>query len=186
VFNLKLNTVVAVTALAVAVLGATPLGHAAGRLILPKGSVGAAQLKKNAVTGLKVKDGSLMAADFGPGQLPAGQPGAKGDPGAPGPKGDKGDPATKLFVEVYFDGGWSLNPSDASVSKFGTGSYRVTFNQDIEACVYFAATNYNRDSFAYASQWAQDTANSVTVNTYALSAGKLNAKDLTFQLAVLC
>ena len=130
----KLNTIIAVTALVVAVFGATPLGHAAGRLVLPKASVGAGQLKANAVTGEKVKNGSLAAADFKAGQLPAGPqglkgdkgdpgtpgaqgptgdsgaPGAKGDPGQPGLKGDKGDkgdagaPAISGYVEVTQNG----------------------------------------------------------------------------------
>ena len=34
----KFNSIVAVTALVVAVLGATPLGHAAGRVLLPSNS----------------------------------------------------------------------------------------------------------------------------------------------------
>jgi type IV secretory pathway TrbL component len=59
----KLSIVLAATALLVSVLFATPLGQAAGNLILPKNSVGAAQLKKNAVTGPKVKDNSLTGAD---------------------------------------------------------------------------------------------------------------------------
>jgi hypothetical protein len=63
---------------------------------LPSGSVGARELKRNAVTAAKlgsgavrsakVKDASLLARDFAPGQLPA------GPPGAPGPKGDNGNP----------------------------------------------------------------------------------------------
>ncbi len=77
-------------ALVVAVLGTTPLGHAAGGLILPKNSVGAAQLKRSAVTGLKVKNGSLTAADFKAGQLPAGLQGPKGDKGDPGAQGAQG------------------------------------------------------------------------------------------------
>jgi len=92
-FTLKPTTILATTALVVAVLGSTPLGQAAGRLVLPKNSVGAAQLKKSAVSGLKVKDGSLMAADFKAGQLPAGPKGDKGDAGpqgAAGPQGPKG------------------------------------------------------------------------------------------------
>jgi hypothetical protein len=75
----------AVAATAFAALSASPLVQAAGNLILPRGSVGTTQLKAGAVTGLKVKDGTLAAADFKAGQLPAGAEGPKGD------KGDKGD-----------------------------------------------------------------------------------------------
>jgi hypothetical protein len=111
----KFSIILAATALLVAVLGATPVGQAAGRLVLPKNSVGAVQLKKNtvsgkkiatnavsgakiardAVTGAKVKDGSLLAADFKVGQLPAGPQGPKGDPGPQGPKGDPGQQGPK-------------------------------------------------------------------------------------------
>jgi hypothetical protein len=91
----KLNTIIAVTALALAVFGASPLGHAATRFVLPKNSVGAGQLKKNAVTGAKIKNGTLTAAKFKDGQLPAGPQGPKGDPGAQGAKGDKGDPGAQ-------------------------------------------------------------------------------------------
>ena len=86
--------VVACASLLVALSG---VSYAAG--VLPKNSVGTAQLQKKAVsgaklragavTGAKVKNGTLMAADFKGDQLPAGP---KGDPGAPGPAGPKGDP----------------------------------------------------------------------------------------------
>ncbi len=49
---------------------------------LPINAVGTAQIKKDAVTSTKVKDGSLLAGDFKAGQLPAG---AKGDTGQRGP-----------------------------------------------------------------------------------------------------
>jgi hypothetical protein len=86
----KTPTAIAVTALVVAALAATPIGQAAGRIVLGKNTVGTAQLKKNAVTGAKVKDGSLKTADFGAGQLPAGPQGPKGDAGAKGAQGDPG------------------------------------------------------------------------------------------------
>jgi len=89
----KTSTILSATALTVAVFGSTPVGHAAGRLIVPNNSVGAAQLKKNAVTGFKVKDGTLAAADFKAGQLPAGpkgDPGPQGAEGSAGPQGPKG------------------------------------------------------------------------------------------------
>ena len=86
----KTSIILAATALAVSLLGSTPLGHAAGKLVLPTNSVGAKQLRAGAVTGLKVKNGSLTAADFAAGQLPSGPKGDKGEPGAPGPAGLSG------------------------------------------------------------------------------------------------
>jgi len=91
-FKPKPSTILAATALVIAVFGSTPLGHAAGNLILPKNSVGVVQLKSDAVTGLKVKDGTLKAADFTPGELPGGAAGPAGPQGPKGDKGDKGDP----------------------------------------------------------------------------------------------
>jgi len=89
--------IVACAALIIALGG---VSYAAG--VLPKGSVGTAQLQKKAVTasklransvsGLKVKDGTLAATDFKAGQLPPGPQGPKGDPGAQGPTGDAGAP----------------------------------------------------------------------------------------------
>src|SRR5262249_41411800 len=87
----KLNTIMAATALAVAVFGTTPLGHGATRLVLPKNSVGSGQLQASAVTAAKVKNGTLTAAKFKKGQLRPGPQGPKGDPGPQGLKGDKGD-----------------------------------------------------------------------------------------------
>jgi hypothetical protein len=91
---------ISICALVVALLGGTPLGGAAVHLVIPRhsvgaaqlknGSVGTAQLRNGAVTGAKVLQGSLVASDFAAGQLPGGTPGPKGDKGDPGPKGDPG------------------------------------------------------------------------------------------------
>jgi len=78
--------VFSVTALIVAVLGATPVGEAALNA-LPRASVGPLQLKANAVTSVKVKNGSLLRADFRAGQIPAGPAGPAGAQGAPGTSG---------------------------------------------------------------------------------------------------
>lgn len=91
---------VALTALLVA-LGGTGVAAVA---VLPPNSVGVPQLKEHAVTqskiahgsidGVLVKNASLMAADFAPGQLPAGPTGPVGPAGAQGatgPTGPKGD-----------------------------------------------------------------------------------------------
>lgn len=78
--------VVASLALAVALSGS---GYAAFKL--PKASVGTAHLKQNAVTSAKVKNRTLLAADFALGQIPPGPPGPAGPSGERGDKGDKGD-----------------------------------------------------------------------------------------------
>ena len=71
------SMVVACLAL-VAALGGT--GYAA--IAIPRNSVGAVQLKDNAVTAAKVKNFSLVRQDFRPGQLPVG---ARGPAGPAGP-----------------------------------------------------------------------------------------------------
>jgi hypothetical protein len=63
------------------------LGGVSYAAALPRNSVGSQQIKKDAVTSAKVKDGSLKALDFGTGQLSSGATGAKGDPGPTGPAG---------------------------------------------------------------------------------------------------
>ena len=90
--------IVACIALMIA-LGGT--GYAA--LALPANSVGPKQLKANAVTSGKVKDGSLLALDFKRGQLPAGPAGAAGSAGPAGAKGDKGDPGLSAPEITHID-----------------------------------------------------------------------------------
>jgi hypothetical protein len=139
---MKTPTILAATALAVALFGATPLGHAASRIILPKNSVGAAQLKKAAVTGAKVKDGSLSAADFMPGQLPAGERGPKGDKGDPGAKGDtgaQGAPGLSGYQIVIGPqvtipaGSWALATATCPAGKMAIGGGFSTLTGELMA-----------------------------------------------------
>ncbi|MCW2966566.1 MAG: hypothetical protein JWM71_338 [Solirubrobacteraceae bacterium] len=101
-------------------------GYAAVRL--SKNSVGSAQIRngqvknadlaRNAVTGGKVKDGSLLSADFKAGQLPAGAAGPagpagpKGDAGATGAQGPTGPPSTDTTTV----NGQSVTPIFATVA----------------------------------------------------------------------
>jgi hypothetical protein len=57
---------------------------------LPANSVGKRQLKRGAVTSVKVANGSLTAKDFASGQLPAGRQGAAGPTGPTGAAGERG------------------------------------------------------------------------------------------------
>ena len=69
--------VVACVALAISLTGSAYAVATA----LPRNSVGPLQLKNNAVNSAKVKNASLRAVDFAPGQIPAGP---QGPPGASG------------------------------------------------------------------------------------------------------
>ena len=119
--HLSFANVTSVLALMIA-LGGT--SYAA--IKIPKNSVSSAQIKKsavsnsdlraNAVTTEKVKDGSLLAADFGANQLPAGP---RGLTGATGLKGDQGlqglvgttGPATVQRLQAAADLGDGLKGS---------------------------------------------------------------------------
>jgi hypothetical protein len=74
----RLSFALSVIALVVALLGTTPLGRATAGLVLPRNSVGTAALQDGAVTAAKVRDGSLLARDFKPSQLPRGPQGPPG------------------------------------------------------------------------------------------------------------
>lgn len=67
----------------------TGTGIAATQLA-PRNSVGNASLRANAVTSIKVKNGSLLARDFRSGQLPRGPRGFDGPAGPAGPAGAAG------------------------------------------------------------------------------------------------
>src|SRR3954453_2335920 len=82
--RLTFANVVSMMALFVALSGG------AYALSIPRHSVGSKQLKRNAVTSSKVKNHALLAGDFKPGQLPAGERGPAGDRGAEGPPGVSG------------------------------------------------------------------------------------------------
>jgi hypothetical protein len=203
----KTATIVAATALVVAALGATPPGHAAARLVLPKNSVGRSQLKKDAVSGLKVKDGSLIAADFEAGQLPAGPKGdqgdagpqgpagpagTKGDQGPAGPKGDqgpagpKGEPGISLYANVTGVGDLESGTA-ASASRLGEGVYRVNFSRDVSKCAAVVAPGATSGGSWYPAAWG---AASVGVTQVAIwfnrPAPNVEPVDTDFHLIVAC
>ena len=111
---------------------------------LPRNSVGTAQLKANAVTSGKVRNGSLKLADFGKGQAPAGATGAagpKGDAGAAGPAGATGPAgppsgaatgalfgaAAPTVAEGFLEKVAPITvPQPSKVFLFGRGTYDVS------------------------------------------------------------
>jgi hypothetical protein len=104
-------TALATIALFVA-LGGTSV--AAVSLVVPRNSVGTAQLKNNAVVSAKIKNGSLRGADFAAGQLPAGPVG----PAGPGAKWALVRPDGSVIAQ---SGGVTLT------AKSGPGQYILDF-----------------------------------------------------------
>jgi hypothetical protein len=121
---------------------------AAGRL--GKNTVGARQLKKNAVTSAKVRNHSLRGVDFKAGQLPVGPRGARGaqgqtgDRGPQGPQGPRGargprgltgprgatgasgaPGSARAWAVVDHEGKLLKGFNIASVSKIATGLYCI-------------------------------------------------------------
>ncbi|MBS1881804.1 MAG: collagen-like protein [Actinobacteria bacterium] len=92
--------------------------YAAGVTMLPRNSVGAAQIRKGAVRSPQVKDGSLLARDFRPGQLPAGAQGPRGAPGPAGPQGQAGPagPAGPIGPSEAFNVTLPAGPKNIALS----------------------------------------------------------------------
>jgi len=127
--------VVACTALLFAMTGA---GYAAG--VVGPNTVGAKQIKKNAVDSTKVKNRSLLAVDFKSGQLPQGPQGAAGAAGAPGAPGQQGPPGPGAqWATVSVNGTIVRQSGGITAVRSGTGSYVVTFPQEVSRHLVLAS-----------------------------------------------
>ena len=128
---------------------------------LPPNSVGTPQLKSNAVTGPKVKDGSLSASDFAAGGLPTGP---KGDPGPTGPQGPIGErglegaagpegPAgtARAYASVAWNGSLDTDRSRGivAVSKPGIGLYCVDVSSAIDVSSVAPVATINEQGSTY-------------------------------------
>jgi hypothetical protein len=104
--------VIACAALLIALGGAS---YAA--TVLPRNSVGTAQLKNNAVTSRKVKNRSLLGVDFKRGQLPRGPRGSIGPTGATGARGPTGPrgPTGAAGTAGASNIRWALVRADATI-----------------------------------------------------------------------
>jgi hypothetical protein len=194
--------------LLVALLGATPLGHAAGRAVhaVPPFAARAGFAKfagtadnakrlarHKASTAPKAGDIPVLGAN---GKLPAsigavgpaGPQGPAGSRGPAGPKGEKGDdgkPATSLWAAVKADGTLIKGQGVASVIKDAgfTGHYTVTFTQDVSSCAVLADQTKRvvRNSTAEAVGGAV-----VKVETYVPIPPVFAYQDGDFAIAVFC
>ena len=109
------STALALIALLLA-LGGT--GYAA--VSLPRESVGSVQIRNNAVSSPKVRDGSLLVRDLAPAARRAltGRSGPQGPKGAPGPQGPKGEPgpAGLMGLEIVQGGSQFHSGLDRTVT----------------------------------------------------------------------
>jgi Collagen triple helix repeat (20 copies) len=124
--------IIACVALAVALSGTAIAAVVAA---LPRNSVGTAQLKDGAVTGAKVRVGTLTRANFRPGQLPtgvrgpAGRPGQPGSPGPAGPQGLTGPAGAAGAPGIV----GNVTEHSASVSVPAAASVTVWTSQSVQA-----------------------------------------------------
>jgi hypothetical protein len=148
---------------------------------IPANSVGNRQLKRNAVTSSKVRDHSLLAADFKAGQLQKGAAGAQGPAGATGATGPTGPVGPSSATEVFVDGDVTANTGTAktvaTLTNLPAGSYVITSktvgrsavaNDAESACVLSAGTDTDR-SQAHLNNGApgQTQVNQLTTTTTA-------------------
>lgn len=179
---MKLPIALSLAALVIAVLGSTPVGDAASRLVLPKNSVGTAQLKPGAVIGSKIKPGSIRAEHFKAGQLPQGSSGPAGPPGPKGDKGEKGDrgePAMRLWAQVNADGSIASS-SGVKAGPGGGPPYDIAFERaDVRSCAYLVRAGRTDWAEAEAKVGANDT-----VRVFTGSTGSTGAR--AFTLVVVC
>jgi hypothetical protein len=102
---------------------------------LPPSSVGTTHLRANAVTGAKVKDGSLTRRDFAAAQLPAGPAGPAGAAGPAGPPGLAG----LQFVSA--ESGFDSSTSKTATVLCPAGKRAISWTWRIEL-----TTTANRDA----------------------------------------
>ena len=127
-------------------LGGTSV--AAVSAVVPRNSVGTPQLQANAVVSQKVRNGSLLRADFANGQIPKGPRGPAGPRGAQGPAGPAGaaGPAGPAGPGAK----WALVRPDGSViassggvtltAKPGAGQYILDFGAQVTGKLIIASS----------------------------------------------
>jgi hypothetical protein len=142
-----------------------------------------AQLRNDAVVSSKVKDGSLRAADFKPGELPAGPKGDQGE------NGDKGDPGTaRAWAIVNSDGTLARGQGVLATGKGPSpGIYCVRPADSGASAVAAVATVRGKAGFAIIAGSecsVAGAAGTFQVNTYVSSLGVISAADAAFILLV--
>jgi hypothetical protein len=190
----RLPLILSVAALAVALLGSTPLGHAARR------AVPFALFAQNAgkVDGISAshrpKPGMLLPLGsnrkFPPSVVPEGP---RGPEGPQGPQGPQGAPAVKLYAVVNQDGTMYRGAGATSAQRDDVGEYEVLFNQNVDNCAAVASTGSHQTGaggsssvpLGMASTWTHGSAVTVITRTPG-GFNPFQALDRGFHLVVVC
>jgi hypothetical protein len=161
------------------------------QLTIPRNSVGNAQLKRNAVTSSKVRNGSLLRRDFRRGQLPRGPrgfPGPQGPAGERGPAGPAGPAGPTNTYAANVDGNGTVLgsvPAGVTSNRLATGIYRVDFPRAVSGCLIFSAFGSNDGAINPGSTGVipatGENPNRVAVATFN-NAGALEDRDFYVQM----
>lgn len=152
-----------------------------------KNSVATKQLKSNAVNSAKVKNGSLLAAEFGSAQVPKGARGAKGDTGdqgavgiagidgGKGEKGLPGDPAGNAGQLL------SLNEGDAVTQRAPVGPPDPDhIVKDVPFTTTATKTTLIVSGYADVTIDAQQNSSANEIGAFVDGVGVPGTKDTTF------
>ncbi len=131
-FRLSPALVVAGAALLIAL---SDTGWATVSQLVPRNSVGTAQLRNNAVTSAKVKNGQIRLADL---HRTARRPGPRGPRGLAGPAGPAGA-VTRLWAVMNASGSIARGAGTTSAGRLGAGVYEVVFGQNVTNCAFVAS-----------------------------------------------
>lgn len=179
--RLRLSPALVVAAIALMVALADT-GLATVSALAPR-SVGTAQLKNNAVTSAKIRNGQVRLADL---HRTARRPGPRGPRGLTGPAGPPGA-VTRLWAVVNGSGSIARSAGTTSAGRLAAGVYEVIFGQNVQNCVYVASVGDSGDgtgtSGAATTARRAGNGNGVRVETRNLAGA---AADRAFHLVVVC
>lgn len=155
---------------------------------LGKGTVGARQLKRNAVSAAKVRDGSLLARDFKAGELPTGErgpAGGRGPQGAPGATSvvvrygeeskikndEEGESNAKCLTgEAVTGGGFDFLEDEPANSGYILQADRPSSEADFEGETIYAPTSDGGPADGWLVAMANESGGTFEFRAYAMCA----------------
>ena len=167
-------------------------GSSYAALNLPKGSVGSEQLKKNSVTSVKVRPGTLVTSDFNASARsrlrgPRGPEGDEGLEGLEGPEGPQGEPGPTEGFALGAEPG--AVPPSATITTTTSGRLYITGRLRANTTCSAAATPklslYLDGAPVPASRFAYPAGAATGVITFGLS-DSVSAGNHTVSMAPDC